>query len=118
VLEVGFKGLSEFLGECAAADLIGMGSTHFLIKTLPRVAPEMALLVLAYNLTRLMNIIGIQLGGYPGMAGSVHPAKTGQSDLLRNVFTHQDPTRTPGLKNRQGFHAGLRSSTLGKHLGQ
>jgi transposase len=37
-----------------------MGATHFLMKTLPRVATEMALHVLAYNLTRVMNIIGIQ----------------------------------------------------------
>ena len=37
-----------------------MGATHFLMKTLPRVASEMALHVLAYNLTRLMNIVGIQ----------------------------------------------------------
>jgi hypothetical protein len=29
-----------------------MGATHFLMKTLPRVAGEMALHVLAYNLTR------------------------------------------------------------------
>jgi transposase len=36
-----------------------MGATHFLTKTLPRVATEMALHVLAYNLTRVMNIIGI-----------------------------------------------------------
>jgi transposase len=35
-----------------------MGATHFLMKTLPRVASEMALHVLAYNLTRAMNIIG------------------------------------------------------------
>jgi len=35
-----------------------MGATHFLIKTLPRVAAEMALHVLAYNLTRVMNIMG------------------------------------------------------------
>ena len=33
-----------------------MGATHFLMKTLPRVATEMALHVLAYNLTRVMNI--------------------------------------------------------------
>ena len=32
-----------------------MGATHFLMKTLPRVASEMALHVLAYNLTRVMN---------------------------------------------------------------
>lgn len=37
-----------------------MGATHFLMKTLPRVASEMALHVLAYNLTRVMNIIGVR----------------------------------------------------------
>ncbi len=37
-----------------------MGATHFLMKTLPRVAAEMALHVLAYNLTRVMNIMGVQ----------------------------------------------------------
>src|SRR5256884_5423765 len=37
-----------------------MGATHFLMKTLPRVAAEMSLHVLAYNLTRVMNIMGIQ----------------------------------------------------------
>ena len=37
-----------------------MGATHFLMKTLPRVSGEMALHVLAYNLTRVMNIIGIR----------------------------------------------------------
>ena len=36
-----------------------MGATHFLMKTLPRVASEMALHVLAYNLTRVMNIKGV-----------------------------------------------------------
>jgi hypothetical protein len=35
-----------------------MGATHFLMKTLPRVGAEMALHVLAYNLTRVMNIMG------------------------------------------------------------
>jgi transposase len=35
-----------------------MGATHFLTKTLPKVAGEMALSVLAYNLTRVMNIVG------------------------------------------------------------
>jgi hypothetical protein len=37
-----------------------MGATHFLMKTLPRVAAETALHVLAYNLTRVMSIIGVQ----------------------------------------------------------
>src|SRR5580693_2357397 len=35
-----------------------MGATHFLTKTLPKVAAEMALSVLAYNLTRVMNLVG------------------------------------------------------------
>ncbi|RPI37957.1 MAG: hypothetical protein EHM67_11455, partial [Hyphomicrobiaceae bacterium] len=43
-----------------------MGATHFLTKTLPKVAAEMALSVLAYNLTRVMNIIGVK----PLMAAS------------------------------------------------
>jgi hypothetical protein len=37
-----------------------MGATHFLTKTLPKVAAEMALPVLTYNLTRAMNILGIR----------------------------------------------------------
>jgi transposase len=37
-----------------------MGATHFLTKTLPKVAAEMALCVLAYNLTRVMNIVGVK----------------------------------------------------------
>jgi transposase len=36
-----------------------MGSTHFQMKTLKKVATEMALHVLAYNLKRAINIIGI-----------------------------------------------------------
>ena len=38
-----------------------LGATHFLTKTLPKVAAEMALSVLAYNLTRVMNVVGIKL---------------------------------------------------------
>jgi transposase len=37
-----------------------MGATHFLMKTLPKVASEMALHVLAYNLTRVLNIVGVK----------------------------------------------------------
>ena len=37
-----------------------MGATHFLMKTLPKVGTEMALNVLSYNLTRVMNIIGVK----------------------------------------------------------
>ena len=37
-----------------------MGAVHFLMKRLPKVRGEMALHVLAYNLTRVLNILGIQ----------------------------------------------------------
>jgi len=37
-----------------------MGATHFLMKTLPLVASEMALHVLAYNMTRVMSLMGIR----------------------------------------------------------
>ncbi len=36
-----------------------MGSAHFLTKTIERVSTEMNLHVLAYNLKRVMNILGI-----------------------------------------------------------
>ncbi len=36
-----------------------MGSTHFLTKRLPRVSTEMSVHVLAYNLKRVMQIMGI-----------------------------------------------------------
>lgn len=37
-----------------------MGSSHFLTRTLARVSAEMSLHVLAYNLKRVMNILGIK----------------------------------------------------------
>jgi ribosome-associated toxin RatA of RatAB toxin-antitoxin module len=36
-----------------------MGSTHFQMKTLKHVSTEMALHVLAYNMKRLMHILGV-----------------------------------------------------------
>lgn len=35
-----------------------MGATHFLTRTLERVSTEMSLQVLAYNLKRVLNILG------------------------------------------------------------
>jgi hypothetical protein len=35
-----------------------MGATRFLMKTLPKVASEMPPRVLAYNLTRVINLVG------------------------------------------------------------
>ncbi|WP_028006471.1 IS1182 family transposase [Solimonas flava] len=37
-----------------------MGATHFLTKTLPKVSTEMSLHVLAYNIKRVMQILGMQ----------------------------------------------------------
>ena len=37
-----------------------MGYTHFLMKTVPKVSTEMSLHVLAYNMKRMMNILGPQ----------------------------------------------------------
>jgi hypothetical protein len=52
-----------------------MGATHFLAKRLPKVATEMALHVLAYNLTRVMNIVGVKpliaaMGTFPAPAAA------------------------------------------------
>jgi transposase len=37
-----------------------MGATHFLMKRLPKVSSEMALHVLAYNMTRVISIMGVR----------------------------------------------------------
>ena len=37
-----------------------MGATHFQMRTLPKVATEMALAVLAYDLTRVINTVGVK----------------------------------------------------------
>jgi hypothetical protein len=36
-----------------------MGATHFLTRTLDKVRTEMSLLVLAYNLKRMITILGV-----------------------------------------------------------
>jgi Transposase DDE domain len=56
-----------------------MGATHFLMKTLKRVNTEIALHVLAYNLTRVMNIMGTG----PLVAAMRHRSPTPQSICLR-----------------------------------
>ena len=37
-----------------------MGATHFLTKTLPKVRTELSLHVLAYNLKRMIQMLGVQ----------------------------------------------------------
>ena len=74
-----------------------MGATHFLMKTLPKVAAEMALHVLAYNLTRVMNIIGIKpLMAAIGARGnrSAQAMRLPRSTSLQAFLHNQDPKRT------------------------
>jgi hypothetical protein len=74
-----------------------MGATHFLMKRLPKVATEMALHVLAYNLTRVMNIMGIQplMAAHPAIVKARTTAgftSSCSSNILRqNVFTRPRP---------------------------
>ena len=75
-----------------------MEATHFLMKTLPRVATEMALHVLAYNLTLVMNMMD---PGHPKRQpcapGPFRDDKTArlQSQASATAFSHdQDPERT------------------------
>ena len=72
-----------------------MGATHFLMKTLPRVASEMALHVLAYNLTRVINIMGVQ----PLMAAiRGHSQNRNGPRIVSSPMSHPtkrfDPTKT------------------------
>jgi hypothetical protein len=67
-----------------------MGATHFLTKTLPKVATEVALSVLAYNLTRVMNIVRTK----PLMAVIVARNRTGPGfspPSREDVFTRPRP---------------------------
>ena len=52
-----------------------MGATHFLTKKLPKVATEMALNVLAYNMKRVMAIVGV---------GGLLEAKRAEAQGLRD----------------------------------
>ncbi len=46
-----------------------MGATHFTMKTLPRVKTEMSFHVLAYNMKRMMQILGVK-----NLIGAIKPA--------------------------------------------
>jgi hypothetical protein len=67
-----------------------MEATHFLTKTPPKIASEMAPHVRAYKLTKLMNILGAQplMLGDAAIAGPVFAARTGQSGFQREAFLH------------------------------
>ena len=87
-----------------------MGATHFLMKRLDNVKTEMSLAVLAYNLTRVMNIIGIGpliaavraflaavlailAGRMP--SGASHASQTHYNAELRSNRTSNRPTICP-----------------------
>lgn len=53
-------GSMGILRRCGSDAKARMGATHFLMKTLPRVASEMALHVLPYNMTGVISIKGVR----------------------------------------------------------
>jgi hypothetical protein len=71
-----------------------MGATHFLTKTLPKVAAEMALAVLAYNLTRVMNIVGTKPLMVALAAEAARAGPQGPPGRPGALLHGQDPERT------------------------
>lgn len=80
-----------------------MGSTHFQMKTLKHVGTEMALRALAYNLTRVMNIVGIKPLIAAIAASDMRASWLRGSTPFETVFTRPDPERTC-LPNCGGSH--------------
>ncbi len=94
-----------------------MGWTHFLIKTLPRVRTEMSLHVLAYNLKRVMRILGIgammramsalaawarispDWTGHPGFIRLLNSA-TGRYARLGGDASRREPSDGPVRRHR------------------
>ena len=89
-----------------------MGATHFLTKTLPRVSTEMSLHVLAYNMKRAMQILGIAplMSGNAGVTSLSFRTQKAIPDLPASmcpqdrhhtasqwaVFTHPRPSTVTG----------------------
>ena len=70
-----------------------MGAAHFLTKTLPKVAAEIAISVRVYNLTRVMNIVRPKPETEPILplidfrGGRFYTAKTHTgSNVVRDIF--------------------------------
>ena len=78
-----------------------MGATHFPMKTLQRVSTEMALHVLAYNLTRAMNILGagalIDAMGRRPLAPYVVLTRPLAPSRWPTTLGPRNPTMTSGL---------------------
>lgn len=89
-----------------------MGATHFQMRTLPKVATEMALAVLAYNLTRVMNILGVKAAhrSDAGVRGCVCPATA----RARSPDRSRRPVR---VRRRDPTQNRLRTADIG-HSGR
>jgi hypothetical protein len=86
-----------------------MGATHFLTMTLPKVATEMALNVLAYNMKRVMNIIGVdKLLETMRVVMAKPRSKSARPWWLQGAFRRSKDTIWPRIaafdrKNRLGY---------------
>ena len=89
-----------------------IGATHFLMKTLPKVATEMALHVLAYNLTRVMNIIGVP----PLMAVMKHSRPRHASVCC--CRTAQDGSKSASTAPTVGKVVTPRKTTAHRHIAE
>ena len=86
--------------------LLGMGSTHFLTRTLKRVSTEMSLHVLAYNIKRVIAIIGVRT------AAAGDPCESAwNKDPVFGVIGIQSGPR--GRRVHSGFHGGHGSQVWG-----
>ena len=87
-----------------------MGATHFLCKTLPKVATEMALCVLTYNLTRVLEPRrrGDADGGDCGMRGRV--SKRCLAAVLTSQSCLRAPSTTQTHRGRTGKICSIRRS--------
>src|SRR5262245_5005776 len=60
-----------------------MGATHFQMRTLPKVATEMAFSVLAYNMKRVMTLVGVAALIAAARAYGTGAAEHGRSERLQ-----------------------------------
>jgi hypothetical protein len=92
-----------------------MGATHFLTKTLPKVAAEMALSVLAYNLTRVMNIVGVE-PLIAAIAARHTRALAATADIPKAVLTRPRPIADSPLRARARSRRSARGSAVADHF--
>ena len=74
-----------------------MGATHFLMRRKKNVSIEMSLNVLAYNLKRMMTIMGITGLMEAMMALGCYPSKNHMYSLIKSHYSHPEVTQRPHL---------------------